>query len=175
MTSHVTERVVRSGAELRRAYGGGSTPLASYLAITAGYVGTVAALLGVARRTGRRLPDRVSAGDVVLLSAATFRLSRLITKDAVTSTLRSPFTRFQEAAGEGEVNERPRGHGLRHATGELVSCPFCASVWTVTGLTAGLAFAPRLTRWVAAGASSLAASDFLQLAYARMRHVANAE
>jgi hypothetical protein len=174
MSSQVTERVVHSGQELRRAYGG-PMPLAGYLAISAGYVATVAALLGAARRTGHRLPERVSPGDVALLAAATFRLSRLITKDSVTSTLRAPFTRFEDAAGEGEVNERPRGSGLQHAAGELVSCPFCASVWTVTGLTAGLAFAPRLTRWVAAAATSLAASDFLQLAYARMRHVANAE
>ncbi|MFC7483637.1 DUF1360 domain-containing protein [Luedemannella flava] len=124
----------------------------------------------MARLTGCRLPATVPVGDVALLSAATFRISRLVTKDSVTSPLRAPVTRFTGAAGAGEVNEEPRGeNGLSHAAGELASCPFCASVWTATGLTAGMAFAPRLTRWVAATATAVAAADFLQFAYARAR------
>lgn len=152
---------------------GAERPLAGYLALIGAYTGAVATAMLAARRTGRHLPARVSAGDVALLTVATFRVSRLLAKDTITSPLRSPFTQFQEAAGEGEVNERPRGSGLRHAAGELLSCPFCTSVWTVTSLTAGLAFAPRLTRWVAAAATAVAGSDFLQLAYARMRHLAH--
>jgi hypothetical protein len=49
--------------------------------------------------------------------------------------------------------------------GELVSCPFCVGVWIATGLSAGLVFAPRLTRLVATAASAVAAADFLHLAY----------
>ncbi|GAA1747453.1 DUF1360 domain-containing protein [Luedemannella helvata] len=171
MTLDVPRQVAR---DIKARYAGTARrPLGGYLAVMAGYTAAVGAAAGVARLTGRRLPDRVSAGDVALLSAATFRISRLITKDTITSPLRAPFTRFQESAGEGEVNEQPRGHGAQHAAGELFACPFCASVWTVTGLTAGLVFAPRLTRWVAAAATATAASDFLQLAYARARHAAN--
>jgi hypothetical protein len=174
MTSVVRQRMAESGREVRRAYAAGARrPLAGYLAIMAGYAGTVAGLLGVARVTGRRLPARVSAGDVLLLSGATFRISRLLTKDTVTSPLRAPVTRFGGAAGEGEVNDEPRGGNLRHALGELASCPFCASVWTVTALTAGLAFAPRLTRWVAGAATAAALSDAYQLGYARLRHAAS--
>jgi hypothetical protein len=147
--------------------------LPGYLALIGTYSAAVAATLVVARRTGRRLPPDVRVGDVVLMTVATFRISRLLAKDTITSPLRSPFTEFQEAAGEGEVNERPRGSGLRHAAGELVSCPFCTSVWTVTGLTVGMAFAPRLTRWVAAAATAVAGSDALHLGYARLRRLAH--
>lgn len=173
MTTVVKQRMAGAGQQVRRAYASGAPrPLGGYLTILMGYAGSVAGLLGVARLTGHRLPARVSPADVALLSVATFRISRLMTKDSVTSALRAPVTRFEEAAGEGEVNEQPRGRGLRHAVGELASCPFCASVWTVTALTAGLAFAPRLTRWVAAAATALAFSDAYQLGYAQLRHAA---
>jgi len=44
---------------------------------------------------------------------ATHKISRLITKDKVTAFVRAPFTRFQEAAGHGELEEEARGEGLR--------------------------------------------------------------
>lgn len=49
----------------------------------------------MAGRRGR-LPEGYRAGDLVLLGVATFKLSRLISKDRVTAFLRAPFTRFQE-------------------------------------------------------------------------------
>jgi hypothetical protein len=107
----------------------------------------------------------VPAGDVVLLAIATHKLSRLLAKDAVTSPLRAPFTHFEGPAGEAELNESPRGHGVQHAVGELVTCPFCLAVWISGGLAASLVLAPRLTRLVMATATAVAASDFLQLAY----------
>lgn len=45
------------------------------------------------------------------MALATAHLSRLITKDSVTSVLRAPFARFEEPAGEGEVNEEAVGSG----------------------------------------------------------------
>ena len=69
------------------------------------FLGGLAAL----HRSGRELPERVGLGDVVLVATATQKLSRLITRDRVTSFLRAPFTRYQEAAGHGEVEEAARG------------------------------------------------------------------
>ena len=145
-------------------YGPGQ-PLRGYLKTLTVYSGVVAALAGIAAATGRRGPSRPHAGDVVLVSVATHKLSRLLAKEAVTSPLRAPVTRFRGAAGSSEVNEEPRLPGRGHATAELVSCPFCLGVWVATGLSAGLVFAPRLTRLVASGLTAVAASDFLQLAY----------
>ena len=63
--------------------------------------------------------------DIALGALATQKLSRLISKDKVTSFVRAPFTRFEEKAGHGEVFEEPRGTGLRYATGELLVCRYC--------------------------------------------------
>ncbi len=137
-----------------------------YLLVMGVYGGVVGSLTALARLLGRRPPERISPGDVVLLSVATHKLSRLLAKDAVTTPLRAPFTRFEGAAGEAEINESPRTDGqVRHAVGELVTCPFCLAVWVATGLTAGLVFAPRLTRLVAVGATAIAGADCLHLAY----------
>jgi hypothetical protein len=70
--------------------------------------------------------------DLLLYALATEHLSRVITKDSLTSVLRSPFTRFKEPAGEGEVNEDAIGTGARHAVGELFTCPFCMAQGVAT-------------------------------------------
>jgi hypothetical protein len=143
----------------------GAFPLDGYLVTGGTYAGVVVSLAAAVRLSGRRMPERFSPADVVLLSIATHKLSRLLAKDAVTSPLRAPFTRFEKPAGTAELVEQVRGDGTRHAVGELVSCPFCLAVWVATVLSAGLVLAPRLTRLVSAALTAVAASDFLQLAY----------
>ena len=156
----------RAGRRTAAAYAPeGGRPLRGYLEVMGVFGGIVGSLAGLARLTGRRPPERIPLTDVALLGLATHKLSRLLTKDAVTSPLRAPFTRYAEPAGEGELNEEVRGSGTQHAVGELVSCPFCAGVWIATGLCGGLVFAPRLTRLVAAAASAVAVADFLHLGY----------
>jgi hypothetical protein len=145
-------------------YGGGQ-PLHGYITTLTVYASVVAGLTGLAAATGRRGPSRPAPADVVLISVATHKLSRLLAKEAVTSPLRAAMTRFEGAAGSSEVNEVPRATGSRHAAAELISCPFCLGVWVATGFCAGLVFAPRLTRLVATGLTAVAGSDFLQLAY----------
>lgn len=161
----VTDTVRRARNTRRRYEGSASRPLGGYAAAMAAYTAVTAALTAVGRARGVRLPERLSAGDTVLLSVATHKASRLLAKDSVTSPLRAPFTRYSEPAGEAELNESVRGHGGRHAVGELVTCPFCLSVWVATALTAGLVFAPRMTRLVNTMLTAVAASDLLQLGY----------
>jgi hypothetical protein len=142
-------------------------PLAGYLTAMTAFAGLAASLVAAGRLTGRRVPDRPAAADVVLVSIATHKLSRLLAKDAVASPLRAPFARYREPAGAAELNEDVRGEGssVRHGIGELITCPFCLAVWVATGLTGGLVLAPRLTRLAAAALTATAVSDFLQLAY----------
>jgi hypothetical protein len=64
------------------------------------------------------------------------------------------------------VKEEVRGTGLRHAVGELLTCPFCMSHWIATGFGIGAVVAPRATRLVASVFSMEAAADFLQFAHA---------
>jgi hypothetical protein len=163
---------------LRRAYAPHEhRPLDGYVA-TMGAFGVLAGSLAAgARLTGRPVPDRPAAADVVLISIATHKLSRLIAKDSITSPLRAPFTRYAEPGGGGEVNEevRDRGSSVRHSIGELISCPFCLAVWVATGLTSGLVFAPRLTRLAATVFTATAASDFLQMAYSMAKEAAEGD
>jgi Protein of unknown function (DUF1360) len=139
-------------------------PLTSYAAFSAVFNAGFAAALAAAARSGR-LPERIDAGDVVLVGTASHKLSRLITKDRVTAFARAPFTEFQGPGGPGEVEERPRGRGLRRAIGELLACPYCLGLWTSAGFHIGLLFAPRTTRVVASTFTALTLSDFLQIAY----------
>jgi hypothetical protein len=149
-------------------------PLDGYVAAMGGF-GVLAASLGVAAKLGHRpVPERPATADVVLISIATHKLSRLIAKDSVTSPLRAPFTRYAEPAGAAELNEevRDQGSSLRHGIGELITCPFCLAVWVATALTGGLVLAPRLTRLAATTLTATAVSDFLQMGYSIAKEAA---
>jgi hypothetical protein len=139
-------------------------PLVSYGAIAAAFNGLFAAGVLAARRRDR-LPERVRAGDVLLLGAATAKLSRLLSKDRVTSVIRAPFTRFQEDTGYGEVEESARGTGAQRAVGELMICEYCVSQWVAAGMVLGHALAPRETRLVAATFTVFGLADVINLAY----------
>jgi uncharacterized protein DUF1360 len=145
---------------------GEDLPLGGYALLTTVFHGGVAAYALQQRRAGRSWPGRIGAGDLALLGAATYKLSRIITKDRVTSFLRSPFTRYSGEAGPAEVSEEPRGRGLRRAVGELLVCPYCMGQWVATALVAGYAREPEATRTVAGMFAVVAAADFLQQAWA---------
>jgi Protein of unknown function (DUF1360) len=140
-------------------------PLGAYAALSGTLVAAVGGAALALRRSGRELPERPAAGDIVLIGTASHKVSRLLTKDKVSSFLRAPFTEFQEASGQGEVEERPRGRGLQLALGELLGCPYCVGLWVASGLSVGLVAAPRLTRFVASVFTAETISDFLQAAY----------
>jgi hypothetical protein len=139
-------------------------PLAAYGALTVAFNGLFAAALLAARRADR-LPDRFGLGDTLLLGAATAQLSRLLSKDRVTSVLRAPFTRFEDDTGYGEVSEEARGTGFQRAIGELLICQYCLAQWVAAGMALGHAVAPRETRVVAGTFTVYGISNVLNLAY----------
>jgi hypothetical protein len=148
---------------------GEERPLGGYAMLLAVYATSVVAAGALVRRRGSALPERPSAADLALLTVATHLASRLVAKDAVTAVVRAPFTRYEEPAGEGEVNESVRGRGLAHAIGELLACPFCLALWIATALAFGMLFAPRSTRWAASVLSAVAGSDYLQFAFTALK------
>jgi hypothetical protein len=161
-------REIRQKAhQVQRGYAGDADrPLAGYVAAMGAYGAFVGGLTVLGRLVGARLPRRIGAGDTVLLGAATFKASRMLAKAAITSPLRAPFTRYEEPAGEDELNESVPGKGrAEHAVGELVSCPFCLDVWVGTGLAAGLVLAPRQARLAATVLTAIGAADVLHLLY----------
>lgn len=138
----------------------GNRPLGGYAMTMGIYSALTGAFAAWFHASGRRLPERVEPYDLALMTVATHRSSRLITKDKITQTVRAPFT-------EGE-SEQPSGNGVQRAIGELVTCPYCISVWLATAFAAGFTVAPRLTRRVAAVFTAVFGADVLQLAYHRL-------
>jgi Protein of unknown function (DUF1360) len=168
MMTSVTDAV----RDQRREYSQGEDrPLGSYGAMLAVYGLTVGAGTLLARLTGRRPPE-LSVRDVAFMAVTTHRVSRTLAKDAVTSPLRAPFTKYEGVSGPAELQEEVRGTGVRHAVGELLSCPFCLSQWAGSAYAAGMLFAPRATRFAGATFTAIAAADWLHLAYARLQHAA---
>lgn len=151
--------------------GGAERPLGSYALLMSVYTTGLAGMIALGRRRGARLPDRFPLADLTLLTMGTYRASRLITKDSVTSFARAPFTKFEEPAGEGEVNERAIGTGLRHAVGEMVSCPFCIAVWLASIGAFGLVVFPRTARLVCSVLTVVAGSDVLQFGHAALQRL----
>jgi hypothetical protein len=142
-------------------------PLAAYGLLATGFAAAAGALVAVGGARGD-LPERISAGDVVLLGVASHKASRLIAKDRIAAFVRAPFAEpHAEGAVPGEVEDRVRGEGLRAAIGQLLVCPHCLSMWIAAALAGGLVAAPRETRLVTATLSAVTLSDFLQAAYRR--------
>ncbi|MCA1849285.1 MAG: DUF1360 domain-containing protein, partial [Actinobacteria bacterium] len=146
-------------------YDGGEEPLPSYAALMGVFNLILALFLLVARKTGRPIPERIEAGDIALLGVATHKVSLLLTRDAITSPLRAPFTELQEKQSPKSVDEKPRGKGLRRSLGELLTCHFCVGQWVASFFTYGLVFAPAVTRLVASIFAIVALSDHLHQTY----------
>jgi Protein of unknown function (DUF1360) len=150
---------------------GEDRPLRGYAALLGLYGGLTAAAVAVVRRKG--LPtERPDVVDIALLAASTFRVSRTLAKDAVTSPLRAPFATYQGPGGPGEVMEAPRPGPFRHAAGELLTCPFCLTQWVASAGVVGFALFPQATRWVTAGMTAVAAADALHYGYAKLQETA---
>jgi uncharacterized protein DUF1360 len=164
MATSTNDRAARDGTQANpeARHADQHRPLASYALLTTIFNTAFAGALVAGRD---RLPERFSLGDLALMAVGTHKLSRLIAKDRVTSSVRAPFTRFQHDAGPAEVSERARGRGLRRAIGELVSCPYCLDQWVAGGFVAGMVLAPRPTRTVASLFTVVAGSDALQHGY----------
>jgi hypothetical protein len=137
--------------------------LRGYLGALGAFAAYGVALAVTARATGRHLPGRLQPMDLVVGAAATFRFSKLVSRNSVTSPLRAPFTRYAAPGGPAETLEDARGTGARRVIGELITCPFCVSVWTAATYTAGLVLCPKATRLAASGLTVLAGADLLQL------------
>ena len=146
-------------------YDDGEQPLPSYAALAGLFNLIIAVMLLIARKTGRPIPERIEARDIALLGVATHKLSLLLARDAITSPLRAPFTELQEKQSPKNIDEKPRGKGLRRSLGELLTCHFCVGQWVASFFTYGLVFAPAVTRLVASIFAVVALSDHLHQTY----------
>jgi hypothetical protein len=152
-------------------YAGGKDdrPLRGYVVLMGAYGATAGALALVLRR--RKTLPAFGLGDLALMAVATHKLSRVVSKDSITSPLRAPFVSYVEPAGAGEVNEQVRVGGAAHALGELLMCPLCLDVWVATGFVGAYAFAPRAARMAASVFAIGAVSNALHFAWGALKKV----
>jgi len=87
----------------------------------------------------------MSLPELAILGLAVWRLSSLLTRERGPGNL---FVRLRQRAGiepdpdSGEPNVIPDGFWP-----ELLSCPWCVSLWLGAAAAAGWALAPRVTWW----------------------------
>jgi Protein of unknown function (DUF1360) len=134
-------------------------PLPEYAALVGIYGSALGAFLVLGRK---RIPERIGFGDVARLGLASYKIGRLVAKDEVTTWVRAPVTRDEDA-------QKPEREGMARALGELVTCPYCIGVWVSAGLTGALALRPRETRLVVTIFAGQAVADFLNAAFVRVR------
>ncbi len=152
----------RSRAQKRPPYG-------AYAGILSTFTGGLAAAGALARLLHRDVREHTPL-DFAVLSVATFKASRTIARDEVTSFIRAPFV-------EGEAHEggeEPVETGdLHQAIGELVTCSRCVGTWCAAGLAATQILAPRFGRLLTWSLASAGANDFLQAGFAALAHKSN--
>jgi hypothetical protein len=145
-------------------------PYAAYATITGVFAGGLALTAALARRLGRDAGERTWL-DLATLTAASFKASRTIARDEVTSFLRDPFV---EGHPHGGQDEHPvQTGGTEQAIGELVTCSRCVGTWAAAGLAATQVVAPRFGRlltWTLAGAGI---NDFLQAGFTSLTRKTN--
>ena len=145
-------------------------PYHAYATITGLFVAGLALSGGMARLLGRN-PREQTWLDLATLSAATFKASRTIARDDVTSFLREPFV---EGDPRDSEDEHPvQTGGMEQAIGELVTCSRCVGTWAAAGLATTQVLAPRFGRmltWTLAGAG---VNDFLQAGFTALTRKAN--
>ena len=130
------------------------TEATDYAGLTTAY----GALLGVTAVSARRR-EPVPRGELPVLAAATFALSKLIVHEKIESWIRQPFV------DERNGSRRPKGRRLRYAVGELLTCTRCTGAWSALSLVALRLHAPATGRTVATVLAASAGSDMLHAGF----------
>jgi Protein of unknown function (DUF1360) len=146
-----------------------SPPYGAYAAIMGAFGGGLAAAGALAHLLDRD-PREESALDLIVLGAATFKASRTIVKDEVTSFMRDPFV--EGTAHEGGEESVETGD-LRQAIGELVTCSRCIDTWVAAGLGVTQILSPRFGRLLTWTLATAGVNDWLQAGFAALTNKSN--
>ena len=144
-------------------------PYAAYAAIMATFCSGLAGAGALARALGRD-PRELTALDLATLVLATYKASRTLARDEVTSFLREPFV--EGHAHEGGEDPLESGE-VRQAIGELVTCSRCVGTWIAAGLGATQIVAPRFGRVLTWTLGAAGLNDFLQAGFAALTSKSN--
>ena len=98
---------------------------AFFLAVLIGVLWTMKVVRG-------EFPLSVAPFDAILMTFATFRITRLIVYDKITRWFRELFVLRHEYEKDGRtwVEITPLGRGSRHTIYNLLECPWCIGFWS---------------------------------------------
>lgn len=140
-------------------------PYRAYATIVGTFIAGLGAVSAVAAARDRP-PVEMAPIDLALLGLATFKASRTVARDKVTSFVREPFVEGEAYDGEGE---RPTHETeLKQALGELVTCTRCIGTWIGAGLASTQILAPRTGRLLTTVLAAGAVNDFLLAGFAAL-------
>ena len=144
----------------RASFGSGPTEPGDYGALNAVYM---TLLGGVIVASGRRGPVKatIPSREIVPLGVATFALSKVVAREKIGTWVREPFVEQDSEHQPGP----PRGRGLRHAIGELLTCTRCVGAWAALALVGLRVLSPRSGRIATTVLATSGANDFLQAAF----------
>jgi hypothetical protein len=128
-----------------------------YAALNAVF-GALLAGVVLAARERTKEGDPLSSRELAVTGAATFALSKVIARERIGTWVREPFVDEQDG-------KRPRGSGLRHAVGELVTCTRCVGAWSALGLVGLRLTSPSTGRVVNDVLAVSAMNDWLQAGF----------
>jgi len=130
------------------------TEAVDYAALSALY----GVLLGATAVNAREC-EPLPRGELPVIAAASFALSKLVVHEKVETWIRQPFVE------ERPDGKRPKGRRLRYAVGELLSCTRCTGAWAALGLVGLRLRAPAPGRTVVGVLAASAGSDFLHAGF----------
>ncbi len=146
---------------------------ATYSALSSIFLGSFAAFAFYQSRTKKQFQP--SALELVQLAFASYRLGRMVAYDKVFESYRHPFAKtIPDPTGAGDTTA-PRGTGVRHTIGELLTCPICAGTWISAGLVYFLNLYPSAARTFLAITSAIGAAEFLNSATEAFEWLGQAE
>lgn len=138
-----------------------------YLALNAVFAALLAGV-AVAAREKTRASEPLTSRDLAVTGAASFALAKVIARERIGTWVREPFVE------EKEAGQKPRGRGLRHAMGELVTCTRCVGAWSALALVGLRLTSPTTGRVVNDVLAVSAVNDWLQASFKLLCAKANA-
>lgn len=145
------------------------TEPSDYLALNAVYGALLVSMILATRNHGAR-HEPIGGHELLPIGAATFALSKVISREKIGTWMRDPFV-----VNEGTDERAPRGHGLRRAVGELVTCSRCVGAWSGLGIVGLRLASPPAGRALTSVLAASAANDFLQVGFRLLCNRSNAE
>ena len=145
-------------------------PYRAYAAIMATFLAGLGAVSGLAAARNRPLQEMAPI-DLALLGLATFKASRTVARDKVTSFVREPFVEGEAYDG---ADEKPTQETeMKQAIGELVTCTRCVGTWIGASLASIQILAPRTGRLLTSVLAAGAVNDFLLAGFSTITAKAN--